>query len=330
MHDFHEVFSRVNWLFALKTFVQVVVIVYGMIWVWRRIVGTQAERLVKGVLVLIGVCALSYVFGFDLVTGFLQHLIPVAVMALLVIFQPEIRRGLGYLGRMNTFKIDWSLPNKSAENTKRDIAQIIAAVRELSRTKVGALIVVEPPEGERDYLSPGTPVNADISSTLLLSIFFPKAPLHDGAVVIRQNKIIAAGVILPMTADPKLSYRYGTRHRAAIGLSEIYDGLCIVVSEETGSISAASRGMLVRYNTAEELYDPLSYIYLQNSDNTVSTPLNSFLKIVGQNKDKDDTEPHTPAASPEPLDRDDRNELDNVLAQSSHSQLTSIEPEQVL
>lgn len=284
MNDFTEVWSQIDWPNTLKTFFQIVIIIYCTIWVWRRIVGTQAERLVKGVMVLIGVCVISYFAGFGLVTSILQHLIPVAVMALVIIFQPEIRRGLGYLGRMNNFRVDFSLPNREVDNSNRDITQIISAVRELSRTKVGALIVVEPPEGERDYLSPGTTVNADISSNLLLSIFFPKSPLHDGAVVIRQNKIVAAGVILPMTEDPKLSYRYGTRHRAAIGLSEIYDGLCIVVSEETGSISAANRGMLVRYNAADELTDPLSYIYLQGADNKAPSPLNSFLSMIGKNK----------------------------------------------
>lgn len=280
MQDFHEVFQQVNWLTALKLLVQIVIICYGLIWVWRRIIGTQAERLVKGVMVLIAICLVSYFAGFSLVTSILQHLIPVAVMALLIIFQPEIRRGLGYLGRMNTFRVDFSLSDSEVDKSRRDIAQIISAVRELSRTKVGALIVVEPPEGERDYLSPGTPVNADISSTLLLTIFFPNAPLHDGAVVIRKDKIVAAGVILPMTDDPKLSFRYGTRHRAAIGLSEIYDGLCIVVSEETGSISAASRGMLVRYNHADELTDPLSYLY--QHDTSTPTPLNSFLTLFSR------------------------------------------------
>ncbi len=279
-----EALSQVDWLIALKTFFQIVIICYCTIWVWRRIVGTQAERLVKGVMVLIGVCVISYFAGFSLVTSILQHLIPVAVMALVIIFQPEIRRGLGYLGRMNNFRVDFSLPNREIDNTRRDVAQIISAVRELSRTKVGALIVVEPPEGERDYLSPGTPVNADISSNLLLSIFFPKSPLHDGAVVIRQNKIVAAGVILPMTDDPKLSSRYGTRHRAAIGLSEIYDGLCIVVSEETGSISASNRGILARYSTADELMDALSYMYLQGVDRKTPTPLDSFLSMLGRNK----------------------------------------------
>ncbi|MBS1957471.1 MAG: TIGR00159 family protein [Cyanobacteria bacterium SZAS-4] len=282
--DLTDIFSQTNWLNAVKNFIQMLIICYCAIWIWRRIVGTQAERLVKGVMVLIGVAVISYFAGFTLVTSILQHLIPVAVMALVIIFQPEIRRGLGYLGRMNNFKVDFSLPNRETENTKRDIAQIISAVRDLSKTKVGALIVVEPPEGERDYLSPGTPVNADISSNLLLSIFFPKSPLHDGAVVIRQNKIVAAGVILPMTDDPKLSSRYGTRHRAAIGLSEIYDGLCIVVSEETGSISAANRGILARYGSADDLLDPLSYMYLKDADRKSPTPLDSFLSVLGRKK----------------------------------------------
>lgn len=280
--DVNQIFSHMDWFGTLKMFVQLVIICYCTIWVWKRIVGTQAERLVKGVIMLIGVAVVSYFAGFTIVTSILQHLIPVAVMALVIIFQPEIRRGLGYLGRMNNFRIDFSLPNQQIDNTRRDVAQIISAVRELSRTKVGALIVVEPPEGERDYLSPGTAVNADITSNLLLSIFFPKSPLHDGAVVIRQSKIIAAGVILPMTDDPKLSSRYGTRHRAAIGLSEIYDGLCIVVSEETGSISAANRGILARYASADDLLDPLSYMYLQGADRKSPTPLDSFLSMLNR------------------------------------------------
>ena len=148
-----------------------------------------------------------------------RHMIPAAALALVMVFQPEIRRGLGYLGRVQTFKFDLSLAHTDATRTASDIKQIIQAVKELSRSKTGALIVIEPPHGERDYLSPGTPVNADISATLLLTLFFPKSPLHDGAVVIRKEKIVAAGVILPMTDNPKLSYKYGTRHRAAIGLS---------------------------------------------------------------------------------------------------------------
>jgi diadenylate cyclase len=270
-----------NWTEACKIALEVVIIFYALIWAWKRIRGTQAERLVKGVLVLTIVCICSALLGLSLITSLLQQLIPVLVLALIVIFQPEIRRGLGYLGH-TTFKVDLSLADSQHELNKLVINQIISAVQELSRTKTGALIVIEPPEGERDYLSPGTAINADVSTSLLLSIFFPNSPLHDGAAVVRQNKIVAAGVILPMTDNPKLSYRYGTRHRAAIGLSEIYDGLCIVVSEETGAISAASRGMLVRYSEAIDLRDPLAYVYHTDGQEKTGSLISSFLSLFAR------------------------------------------------
>jgi diadenylate cyclase len=350
MHNLSDLFTQINWLTALKLFVQAVIICYCVVWIWKRILGTQAERLVKGVMVLIAVCVLSYFAGFTLVTSILQQLIPVAVLALLIIFQPEVRRGLGSIGRMKPFSIDFSLANTEQQKTERDIDQIIAAVRELSRNRVGALLVVEPPEGERDYVTPGTPINADVSTTLILSIFFPNSPLHDGALVIRDGRIIAAGVILPMTDDPKLSYRYGTRHRAAIGLSEIYDGLCIVVSEETGSISAASRGMLVRYNEASELSDPLKYLYHQQSvEGTAPSPLNSFLTLFSKGKrDPDDPlqintvnlQPLGRADAPSPAVASDlHGSVDNSKKQQLDQRLTGdipvlplkpTEPEQVL
>jgi diadenylate cyclase len=291
MHNFTDLLDQISWLVWFKMLVQIFIICYAVLWFWRRIAGTHAERLVKGIMVLIAIALASWALQLNLIVSMLQHIIPAAVLALVIVFQPEIRRGLGYLGRVQTFKFDLSLSHTESTNIKRGIDQLIIAVKELSRNKTGALIVIEPPEGERDYLSPGTPVNADLSATLLLTIFFPKSPLHDGAVVIRKDKIVAAGVILPMTDNPKLSYKYGTRHRAAIGLSETYDGLCIVVSEETGAISAASRGMLARYNSAEDLADPIVYIYHQNPTETQATPLNSFLSLFGRGKTESDLEP---------------------------------------
>jgi diadenylate cyclase len=291
MHNIADFLSEINWFNWSKMLLQIVIICYAILWFWRRIAGTHAERLVKGIMVLIVIALASWWLQLTLITSMLQHIIPAAALALVIVFQPEIRRGLGYLGRVQTFKFDLSLSHTESTNIKRGIDQIIAAVKELSRNKVGALIVIEPPEGERDYLSPGTPVNAELSSTLLLTIFFPKSPLHDGAVVIRKDKIVAAGVILPMTDNPKLSYKYGTRHRAAIGLSETYDGLCIVVSEETGAISAASRGMLARYNSAEDLADPIHYIYHQNPTESQATPLHSFLSLFGRGRNEDDLDP---------------------------------------
>jgi len=276
--------STSGWSDVLRLVAQVVIISYGLLWLRARIAGTQAERLVKGILVLVAVCLVSWWAKFTIIMFILQQLIPVAVLALLIIFQPEIRRGLGYLGRGKNVRFDLSLTDSQKDINHAVVQQIIAAVRELARTKIGALIVVEPLDGERDYLSPGTSINADVSSHLLLSIFYPNSPLHDGALVIRRDKIVAAGVILPMTDNPKLGYRYGTRHRAALGLSEVYDALCIVVSEETGYISAASHGMLVRYNTAEELSEPLSYIYHQPLESKTLTPLQSFLGLFNRNK----------------------------------------------
>lgn len=293
--DLERLISHLDGVVVAKTIVQLFIIVYAVLWVWSRIIGTQAERLVKGVIIISLIFLASYFAGFTIITSLLQHLIPVAAMAMVVVFQPEIRRGLGYLGRVKTIRTDLSLADSEQEKLKRDIEQIIAAVKELSRSKTGALIVIEPPEGERDYVSPGTPVKADISMNLLLTIFFHKSPLHDGAVVIRNDKIVAAGVILPMTSNPKLSYRYGTRHRAAIGLSEVYDGLCIVVSEETGSISAASRGMLVRYQNADELADPIEYLYhTPEQSDKATTPWQSFLSMFkkGNESTQDLTEIH--------------------------------------
>lgn len=320
-----DLFSGVDVWLHIKVFFQVLIIGWILFWLWRRIVGSQAERLVKGVLVLAGIWAICLAFGFTLITSLLQLLVPVALIALVVIFQPELRRGLSHLGKVQTLRFDLSLTDADKVRFSRDVDQIINAVRELSRSKTGALIVIEPLLGERDYVSPGTTVNADISTTLLLTIFFPNSPLHDGAVVIRKNKIVAAGVILPMTDDPELSYRYGTRHRAAIGLSETYDGLCIVVSEETGAISAASRGMLARYKAAEDLKDPIRYLYTQGGDSKSRSTVDSFLSLFSRGR-KEET---LPALSP-PGRESDSGKLERVApleAKSPADSSPKTEPE---
>jgi diadenylate cyclase len=264
----------------LKMLLQFGIIGYTIFWTWQKIRGTKAERIVKGLLFIAFVWVVSHFLGLTMITTILRELVPTLVVAMVVVFQPELRRGLAYLGRTR-FRLDFlNLSDTPHEQAVEVISQIITAVRELSRTRTGALIVVEPPEGERDYVSPGTTLNADVSASLLLSIFNATSPLHDGAVVIRQNKIIAAAVILPVTDNPKLSQRYGTRHRAALGLSEIYDGLCIVASEETGAISAANRGMLVRYSSADELADALNYIYHQLPEQKADSPLTAVTNLL--------------------------------------------------
>jgi diadenylate cyclase len=282
INSYLSLFARGDTWTIIRAVIEAIVLAYAMLWAWGRVRGSQADRIVKGVLIVVAFGIVSWLLGFTLITYLYQQLLPVWILALLVLFQPEVRRGLGYLGRGKGFRFDLNLSDSQRDKATMVMEQVINAVRELARTKTGALIVIEPIGGERDYLSPGIPVNADVSSNLLLSIFFPNSPLHDGAVIIRGDKLVAAGVILPMTDNPKISYRYGTRHRAAIGLSEIYDALCIVVSEETGFISAASRGMLVRYSSADELTAPLSYIYTPGPDFGRQGRLRSFHALFGR------------------------------------------------
>jgi diadenylate cyclase len=280
MNELSKLLNHADAMTWAKDIFQILVICYAALWLWRRIAGTHAERLVKGMFILIAISFVSAWLKLTIITSILHHIIPAAALALVIVFQPEIRRGLGHLGRVKSFKFDLTPGSSDPKLIKNNIRQIILAVKELARTKTGALIVIEPPEGERDYVSPGTALHANISATLLLTLFFPKSPLHDGAVVIQRDKIVAAGVILPMTDNPQISYKYGTRHRAAIGLSETYEGLCIVVSEETGAISAASRGMLARYSSAEDLIEPITYLYERGPAS--DGPLNSFLSLFGR------------------------------------------------
>ncbi len=224
--------------------------------------------------------------------------LPFILIALVIIFQPEIRRGLKYLGRLKLFFIGLVPGDLNPVELAKDITQIVIAIKELARDKYGALIVIEPPETEHDYLSPGTEINGDISSNLILTIFTPRSHLHDGAIIVQKDKIKAAGVILPITDNRKLSHIYGTRHRAALGLTEILDCLCIVVSEETGSVSVAYQGKLLPCKKAEEVTDYLTQFYSQlqittqaiDSDGHLNNPNISHMKSKLSDDDDSQTD----------------------------------------
>jgi diadenylate cyclase len=195
--------------------------------------------------------------------GIIYLLLPFILVSLIIIFQPEIRRWLKRVARLKLFITGLIPGDLDPEDLAKDITQIVFAVKELAISKYGALIVIEPPETGHDYLSPGTEINGDISSNLILSIFTPKSPLHDGATIIQKDKIKGAGVILPITDNRQLSPIFGTRHRAALGLTEVFDCMCIVVSEETGSVSVAFHGKLLPCNKTDELTDYLTHFYSQ-------------------------------------------------------------------
>ncbi|GBF23178.1 diadenylate cyclase family, partial [Candidatus Gastranaerophilus sp. (ex Termes propinquus)] len=248
----------------------------------KFIKGTVSESLVRGIfgLLIIWVAA-EFLIWIDLqiIGVFLKALVSVVAFGLIVIFQPELRRFLSYIGQGNWFsKIFLSKKPQRSTHGKDIIKELIETIKYLSKWKIGGLIVLHRDESALSYSDVGTKINADISQELLLTIFQPKTPLHDGAVVIANDKILAAGVLLPLTEDPKLSWRYGTRHRAAIGVSEICDCACIVISEETGDVSIAIDGKLKKYEDLGQLRADLERILTveDEEDSTKPGPLSSF------------------------------------------------------
>lgn len=224
----------------------------------KFIKNTQAEKLVNGIFILFLLWLFSEVLimiNLPILGMFLKALVMLTSLSLIVIFQPEMRRFLGYLGQTGFMNMSlWKSHNKKDAEKETDILmEIIEATKYLSKTRTGALIVFQRGVGSGTYFEVGTKINADISTELILTIFHPNTPLHDGAMVIKDNKIVSAGVLLPLTEDPTLSWKYGTRHRAAIGMSEVSDFACLVVSEETGDVSVSVGGILKKYEDLTSL-----------------------------------------------------------------------------
>lgn len=213
--------------------------------------GTRAIQMLLGLVLLVGVYFLSRVLQLGLIRYVLENLFQFGAIAALVVFQPELRAALAHLGKNRILRLFNRL-----EDT--EVAEEIAdAVDELARSKVGAILAIERELGLAEYAESGTPLQARVSASLLTTIFTPYSPLHDGAVIIRGDLIIAAGAILPLTQFPVTDRSIGTRHRAALGLSEETDALVIVVSEETSTVSVATRGQLERGVDRERLLEML-------------------------------------------------------------------------
>lgn len=212
--------------------------------------GTRAVQLLKGIFVVLIAWGLSVVFNLNTLQWMMNQAFTFGVLALIIIFQPELRRMLEQLGRGKLFS---RTVGEDADAYTEKLAEVIKAVNHLARKRIGALIVFERKTGLTDYMESGTEIGAIISSELLINLFIPNTPLHDGAVMIRRNIIEAAGCYLPLSENPFISRDLGTRHRAAIGLSEVSDAICIVVSEETGQVSLVINGQIVRDIKEESL-----------------------------------------------------------------------------
>ena len=239
------------------------VIVYYLINLIRE---TRAMQLVKGIIFLFMAFFLSQWLKLNALNYILGGAMQIGAFAVIVIFQPELRNLLERMGRFKVGRIIDFASDTTEDDLHRVIDSIAQAAANMSATKTGALIVMERATRLGEYISTGTMLDANVSSGLLENIFVPNTPLHDGAVIIRNNKIVTAGCLLPLTAINNLSRDLGTRHRAAIGLSEVTDAVIIVVSEETGKISIALNGSLTRNLSRESLAKALKKIMSQKQE----------------------------------------------------------------
>ncbi len=216
-------------------------LIYGFIKITKN---SRALQLLKGIVLLVIITVLSNVFRLRILNFILTSFMTYGVIALLLIFQPELRRALEQIGS-STFTKMFGIDKSLRDKTKEDIYKVVIAVQEMAKTKTGALIVFERDIKLQDIVETGVVIDAEISPQLIANIFVPKTPLHDGAVIIANNKISSAACILPLTDDKDLVKGLGTRHRAAIGISKESDAVAVVVSEETGKISIAKDGTLI-------------------------------------------------------------------------------------
>lgn len=248
----------------------VAVIIYELLLLTRH---TRGSALLKGLFLLLMIALMSNLLGLVSLNWLLTAILQNGAVVLVVLFQPEFRKALERMGRSKVFQKG----TKKSLNEERDliISEIIQTIMDLSKRRVGALIVFEQQTGLQDVVETGTRLNAEISAPLLENIFEPNTPLHDGAVVIRDNEVMAAACILPLAEASGVSRELGTRHRAAVGITENTDAIVLVVSEETGIVSLARDGQLTRPLTVKSLEEILNEIY-----KTRESRIMSFLKSL--------------------------------------------------
>lgn len=240
--------------------IEVLIIAFAIYQIITWIKQTRAWTLLKGLVVLLALCLLAIIFHMNVILWIFEKCIGVGITALIIVFQPELRKALEQLGRNQWFKSIMPFDDQKAKNEKlsaKSINEIVRATYELAKTKTGALMVLGNEESLLEYERTGIVLDAKISSQLLINIFEHNTPLHDGAIVINEDCITAATCYLPLSDNMELSKELGTRHRAGVGISEVTDSLTIIVSEETGKVSIAMRGQLIRNVDGEYLKNKL-------------------------------------------------------------------------
>lgn len=237
---------------TINDIIDIAIVAYIFYKIFMFIKDTRAEQVFKGIILLLLATSLSEAFKLHTLNWILIRTLDLGFIAAIIIFQPELRAGLEHIGRTN-FNIFLKSNNVSDENLNTTIEEIVEALYSLSRQKIGALIIMERQTKIGEIINTGTIVDGEVSRQLLINIFIPNTPLHDGAVVIRESKIKAAACFLPLTESKDLSKDLGTRHRAAIGVSEVSDCISLIVSEETGDVSIAKSGKLYRNVSRERM-----------------------------------------------------------------------------
>lgn len=260
MHQFTE-----NLLagIAITDILDILIVAYIFYKVLGFIRDSRAEQLLKGVLVLLAVAFLSDILQLHVLNFIMRGTLAVGVLALIILFQPELRRALERMGRGSLFRIKGDPLDK--EKAKDVVAEFVEAAEEMAAERTGALIVFERDTSLTDIIESGTVINADVSAQMIENIFYKGSPLHDGAMIVRGTKLHAAGCVLPLTDNMEIPKSLGTRHRAGIGISEKSDALVLIVSEETGIITLVEDGVLERYLDGKTLEKRLLSLYLNDA-----------------------------------------------------------------
>lgn len=256
--------------------IDILIVAFFMYQLMRIVKGTRAVELLKGIGVILLLKVASVFLQLNTTEFVVDFVIQWSALAVIIIFQPELRRGLEHLGRGSVFG------RKRRSNPSEMIVDILAhAIQYMGKRRIGALISIEMETGLDEYIATGIPINADLTSELLINIFIPNTPLHDGAVIIKDYKIATAASYLPLSESPAIPKKLGTRHRAAIGLSEVSDAITIIVSEETGEVSISRRGNLINAMTHDEVMNYLTRELVESEkEKETQGPLQQFVEAV--------------------------------------------------
>ena len=263
---YHSAVNQIS-LFRITDLIDIALVSYILYKVLKFIRDTRAFQLLKGVVIVIVITQISFFAKLNTLYFILSNFLQIGVIALLIVFQPELRHALEYAGRI-TDRRWFGAQNEFGAETQQVIREVCKAAQAMSNTRTGALIVIENEDNIDTLISSGVSVSAVVTSELLENIFVPDTPLHDGAVIIRDLKVELASCVLPLSQNPNIQTSYGTRHRAGIGISEESDVVAVIVSEETGRMSVAHRGTLTTGYTEETLRAKLIELLSNGGDDS--------------------------------------------------------------